>query len=126
MNTLTRQGRRAATWWAYCWGRKRGPYGPAGPVQEHPDWVARQSVPTKRIYGEATARPNHPLKKTHLVRDQIVATHRSGEEVRYTTWLCGGTTFAARLTSTPPKTVCAGCLVVFQGRSVDPLPRGMR
>lgn len=123
MNPVTREGRRACTWWSYCWGRKRSPYGPAGVSNEHPDWSVRNSVPTKRIYGTAEARPNHPLKKTHIVRDQIVATHvTTGEEVRYTTWLCGATTFAADITSTKPTEVCANCLVVFQKRAMDPLP----
>lgn len=83
----------------------------------------RKSIPKTRIYGTAEARPNHPLKKTHMVRDQIVATHvTTNEEVRYTTWLCGATTFAADITSTKPTEVCANCLVVFQKRAMDPLP----
>jgi hypothetical protein len=118
---MTRQGRRAATWYAYCWGRKRSCYGPAGPVNDHPDWTVRLSHPRTRIYGTAEGR-QHPLKKVHIVREVIVATHAFADEVRWTHWLCGATTFEAALTSTPPRTVCAACLMRFQGRSVDPLP----
>lgn len=124
MDALTRQGRRATTWYAYRWGRKRSCYGPAGPVEHHDDWAVKVSVPRTRIYGTAEGR-QHPLKKVHIIREQIVATNTrfpKTDEVRWTHWLCGATTFEAALTSTKPKVVCAACLIRFQGRSVDPLP----
>lgn len=122
MDTVTRSGRRACTWWAYVWGRKRSCYGPAGPVSDHPDWTVRLSTPRTRIYGTAEGR-QHPLKKVHICREEVVATHiTTSQEVRWTHWLCGATTFDAVLTSTKPTTVCAACLIRFQGRSQDPLP----
>lgn len=124
MDALTRQGRRASTWYAYCHTGKRSPYGPAGTVEHHEDWAVRLSYPRTKIYGTAEGR-QHPLKKVHIVRDVIVATNTRfplAEQVRWTHWLCGAATFEAVTTATPPKTVCAACLIRFQGRSVDPLP----
>lgn len=120
MTPDVRDGRRAAVWYGFCRTRKRTPYGPAGPAADHPDWTARLSVHRTKWYGTASARA-HPLKKIHIVRDQIVATN--GElEVRWTHWLCGADTFAASLTSAKPKLVCSACLLVAQRRSVERFP----
>lgn len=126
IDALTRQGRRATTAYAYSFMGKRSVYGPAGPIEHHDDWAVRVSVPRTRFYGTAEGRPSHPLKKVHIVREQIVASHRIADEVRWTHWLCGGATFEAVLTSEVPARVCAACLLVHQGRKTDPLPSPVR
>jgi hypothetical protein len=124
-----RAGRCAANWWAYCWGRKRTPYGTsrrefgwATPqVNQGADgWQVRLSVPRRYRYGIAAGRA-HPLRKTHIVRDVIVA-RRGRVEVRRTNWLCGATTFDAVLQKDEPPLVCSACLLVAQRRSVEPMP----
>lgn len=117
-----REGRRAAVWWSYCWGRKTTPHGGYDPILGgHPEgWEVRVSVPRLYRYGVAAGRA-HPQRKVHMVRDQIVAV-KGRTEVRRTAWLCGATTFDAALTKDAPDLVCSACLLVSQRRSVEPMP----
>lgn len=124
-----RAGRCACNWWSYVWGRKRSPHSTSYRTSEGAwltpflgsepnEWKVRVSIPRAYRYGIAAGRA-HPLRKTHLVREQIVAV-RGKTEVRRTQWLCGATTFDAVLQKEAPALACSACLLVAQGRSVEP------
>lgn len=125
-----RAGRCACNWWSYVWGRKRSPHATSyrvgktwvTPILGDPPegWHVRVRIPRAYLYGIAAGRP-HRLRKTHMVREQIVA-RRGHTEVRRTQWLCGAQTFDAMLQKTAPSLVCSACLLVAQHRSVEPHP----
>lgn len=120
-----REGRSAVYWSWYCSVRHggnnigtRGYNSETHTFGDYPDWRVMRSQPHLR-FGVAGGNRG-ARRKTHIVRDQIVAKHKWYDEQRMTRWLCGGSTFAGILQESAD-TVCSACLLKAQHRTTEPL-----
>lgn len=108
------EGRRAVHWHWYVYS---GTYTPNQALRSRggsPQWNVRISRPTRR-YAISTGKPGAKVRKIHVVRDQLIATHRTKPEVRCTRYLCGAYSFSAELLR-ETNIVCSQCHLKDSGQ----------
>lgn len=121
-----RDGQRAINWWWYTHSAHSGSAGipqatnqgyRGDPDAERNGWTVRVSRPRKP-YGMSTDPRGRQRRKTHIVRDVLIATHRLHGEVRMTRWLCGAYSWSGELLWHTPA-VCSACLSRQLGRTIE-------
>lgn len=108
------EGRRLLT--RHFYGDGRWGWWPRNAREEraYQDWRVAKHRPKKLTW----AKTSGPLsRKTHAIRYSLTATHKNGDVLRLTVWLCGQHASSPVRLQSHPAVVCAACFARVSGKS---------